>query len=62
MKLFLKILFFILTMIIVTVGETKPSTVVTILQEETSYSFIQKSQFGDDILFEKHNANYCVNK
>ena len=59
MKRFLKILFFILTTIIITVEETKSSTVVTILQEKTSYSFIQKSQLGD-ILFENHNANYCL--
>ena len=61
MKLFLKILFFILTMTIITVGETKSSAVVTILQERTSYSFIQKSQFGA-VLFEKHNVNYCLNE
>ena len=43
MKLFLKILFFIFTMNIITVGEVKSSTVATVLQEKTSYSFIQKS-------------------
>ena len=61
MKLFLKILFFIFTMIIIMVGETKSSTVTTILREKTSYSFIQKSQLGD-ILFENHNTNYCLNE
>ena len=37
MKLFFKIVFFIITMMIVMVGEVKSSTVVTLLQEETSY-------------------------
>jgi len=59
MKLFLKILFFIFTMIIIMVGEVKSSTVVTVLQEETSYSFFQKPQLGD-ILFENHDANSCL--
>ena len=59
MELFLKILFFILTMIIITVEEVKSSTVVTVLQEETSYSFFQKIQL-DAVLFENHNANYCL--
>ena len=59
MKLFFKILFFIFTMIIIAI-EAKSSIAVTILQEETSYSLIQKSQFGV-ILFEKHNANSCLN-
>jgi len=58
MKLFLKILFFIFTMIIITVGEAKSSTVVTILREKTSYSFIQKSQLSA-ILFENYNTNFC---
>ena len=61
MKLFLKILFFIFTMIIITVGETKASTVVIVLQEETSYSFIQKTQFGA-VLFENHNTNSWSNE
>ena len=59
MKLFLKILFFIFTMIIITVGETKSSTVITVLQKESSYSFFQKTQLGT-MLFEKHNANSCL--
>jgi len=59
MKLFLKILFFIFTMIIITVGEIESSTVTTILQEETLYSFIQKSQHGN-ILFENYNTNSCL--
>jgi len=61
MKLLLKILFFIFTMTIITVGEAKSSTVATILQEETSYSFIQKPQLGA-ILFENHNVNFCLNE
>ena len=42
MKVIRKILFFIFTMIIITVGEIKSSTVVAVLQEETPSSFIQK--------------------
>ena len=61
MKLFLKILFFIFTMIIVTVGEIKSSTAANILQEEISYSFIQKSQHGA-VLFENHNINSFFNE
>jgi len=61
MKLFLKILFFTFTMIIITVGETKSSTVATILREKTSYSFIQKLQLVN-IFFENHNANSCLNE
>jgi len=61
MKLFFKILFFIFTMIIITVGEVKSSTVITTLREETSYSSFQKSQLGA-ILFESHNANSCLNE
>ena len=60
MKLFVKILFFIFAMIIIIVGEAKSSIVVTILQGETSSSFIQKPQFGV-IFFENHNTNFCVN-
>ena len=60
MKLFLKILFFIFTMIIITVEEVKSSTVGTVLQEEISYSLIQKSQLGATV-FENHNANYRLN-
>jgi hypothetical protein len=60
MKLFLKILLFIFTMIFITAGEIKSSTMVTIFQEETSYSFFQKPQLGDVIL-ENHNANSCLN-
>jgi len=61
MKLFLKILFFIVTMLIITVGEVKSSTAVSILREKTSYSFIQKSQLGT-VLFENDQASTCVNK
>jgi len=48
-------------MIIITVGEIKSSAVITILQEETSYSFFQKSQLGT-IVFENYNTNACVNE
>jgi hypothetical protein len=47
-------------MIIITVEDVKSSTVVTILQGETSYSFFQKSQLGV-VIFENHNANSCIN-
>ena len=47
-------------MITVTVGEVKSSTVATILWEETSYSFIQKSQLNT-VLSENYNTNSCVN-
>ena len=61
MKLFLKIVFFIFTMIFVIVGDVKSSTVIAILQEDISYSFYQESQhFG--INFENHNANSCLNE
>jgi len=61
MKLFLKILLFIFTMIIIMVGEIKSSTVTTIFQEENSSAFFQKSQLGT-VLFEKHNTISCINK
>ncbi|GHV60232.1 hypothetical protein FACS1894182_15040 [Bacteroidia bacterium] len=60
MKLFLKILLFIVTMIIIIVGDVKSSTVITILREETLSSFIQKSQHSA-ILFENQNVNSCLN-
>ena len=60
MKLFIKILFFIFTMIIITVGEVKSSIVVTISQGKISYLFFEKSQLGT-VIFENHNANSCVN-
>jgi hypothetical protein len=60
MKLFLKILLFIFTMIIITVEETKSSAVATVLQKETSYSFVRKIQQGA-ILFDNHNVNYYAN-
>ena len=41
MKLFFKIVFFIFTMIISTAGEVRSFAVGTILQEETSYSFLE---------------------
>jgi len=56
----MKLLFFIFTVIIVTVGEARFSTVVTILQEEPSYSSIQKSQF-DNSPFENYNADSWLN-
>lgn len=60
MKLFLKILLFIFTILITTVGEARSSTVVTILQEETSSSFLQKSQLAT-VSFETHFENSCLN-
>lgn len=59
MKLFLKILFFILTMII-TVGEVKSSIVVNILQKEDLSLFFQESQFSASV-FENHFENSCLN-
>jgi len=44
MELFLKILFFIFTMNIITVGDIKSSTETTVLQEEIPYSFFQNQQ------------------
>ena len=61
MKLFVKILLLIFTMLVIMAVEAKSSTEVTILHKETSYSFIQKSQLGT-ILFENHNTNSCLNK
>jgi filamentous hemagglutinin len=60
MKLFLKVLFFIFTIMIITEGDVKSSTVVAILHEKTSYSFLQKQHLST-ILFENHNANFCLN-
>lgn len=48
MKLFLKILFFIFTMLI-TMGEVKSSTVVNVLQEEISYLVFQELHAVIDI-------------
>jgi hypothetical protein len=61
MKLFIEILLFIFTMILITVGDVKSSTVVTIFQEETSYAFFQKPHCSI-ILFENHNANSCLSE
>ena len=51
MKLFLKILFFILAMLI-TVGEIKSSTVINLSQEATAYLFQQTESNVVSVLFE----------
>ncbi len=61
MKLFFKILLLIFTMIITTVGETKSSTVVNLLQEETSCPIFQKLQLSTGIL-KNHSGNSCLNE
>ncbi len=61
MKLFLKILFFIFTIIIAVVGESKSSTAVNLLQKEISDSVYQKHQYTT-FVFENHSINSCVNE
>ena len=56
MKLFLKILLFIFTMIITIVGEVNSSTMVSNFQKEISYSFHQEPQFCTSTF-----ENSCVN-
>lgn len=56
MKLFLKILLLIFTMCIIIVGEAKSSTVINVVQEVSSYSFLLKLRFNTNI-FENHSAN-----
>jgi hypothetical protein len=56
MKLLLKILFFIFTVFITMLGETKFSTVVNVLQEGTSYPFSQELLFST-ISVENHSEN-----
>ncbi len=60
MKLFLKILLFIFTMLITTVGETQSSAVINVLQKETSNLFFQESQL-DSVISETHFENSCLN-
>lgn len=59
MKLFTKILLFIFAMLVITVGETKSSTVATILQQESLYLLPQKAQFVNGIA-ENHSINSCL--
>ncbi len=57
MKLFFKVLLFTFTMM-TTVGAVKSSTVAGTLQEETSYSFFQKSQFATIVSKNIFNSSY----
>jgi hypothetical protein len=59
MKWLAKILLFIFTMMFITVGESKSSTAINILQKEILYSFYQKSQ-SSIVAFENHSANSCI--
>ncbi len=59
MKLFLKVLFCIFTMII-TVEEAQSSTVINVLQEGTSYSFLQEPHIP--FVFANNSENSCLNK
>ena len=59
MKIFLKILFFIFTMII-TVGEVQSSTVINLSQEATAYLFQQTESNIVSFVFENHSEKYCL--
>jgi len=59
MKIFLKILFFIFTMII-TVGEAKSSTVVNLSQKTTVCWFQKTESIIVSFVFENYSEKYCV--